>query len=466
MKSGQTNSFRSLPSVDALLRSAVGTKVSAAAGVERATSMARDVIDKIRREITNGSLDAAESMPDRAEQLLESEWLQAERRAQRRVINATGVVIHTNLGRAPLSRHAAEAIAEAAAGYCTTEYDLETGKRGRRGGYSEELLCQLTGAESALIVNNCAAAAFLTLTVLAAGGDVLVSRGELVEIGGDFRVPDVLEQSGARLCEVGTTNRTKLADYERSISDNTRLILRVHPSNYRVIGFTAAPSLQELSDLAHSRGLLLYEDAGSGALLGMERYGIRNEPVIAESLSAGTDIVTFSGDKLLGGPQCGLIVGRRELIEKLRKHPLYRALRVDKLIYAALQATLDSYFRNSIETEIPVHMMLSASPEQLNERADSFAKKVRQGLDKNVQISVIDAESAVGGGAAPDAHLKTWAVSIKDGEKSAETLAEELRKMKTPIVARVAQESLLIDLRTVFPEEEDILLNELRQVLA
>ena len=318
-----------------------------AAGNERASSIAREVIDKMRADVTAGSLPDRASMLEKAEALLESEWTRSRRRAQQRVVNATGVIIHTNLGRSPLSEAAAKAVLDVAGGYSTTELDLESGKRGQRGGFSEELVCQLTGAEAALIVNNCAAAAFLVLTVFATGGEVIISRGELVEIGGDFRIPDVLEQSGARLREVGTTNRTKLADYEKAIGDNTRLVLRVHPSNYRVIGFTSAPTMLQLAELADSRGLLIYEDAGSGALLSMEGSGIRNEPIVGESLASGADIVTFSGDKLLGGPQCGIIVGKRDLIESLRKHSLYRTLRVDKLVYAALQATLDSYLRKA-----------------------------------------------------------------------------------------------------------------------
>jgi L-seryl-tRNA(Ser) seleniumtransferase len=249
------------------------------------------------------------------------------------------------------------AIADEAAGYCTLEYDLGTGKRGRRGRQAEELIVELTGAGDALIVNNCAAAAFFVLTVLAAGGEVIVSRGELVEIGGDFRVPDVLTQSGATLREVGTTNRTKAADYEKAITPKSRVILRVHPSNYRIVGFTAAPSVLELAALAHSRDLLLYEDLGSGAITDLSGFGLTGEPVVRESLAAGADVVTFSGDKLLGGPQAGIIAGKAEIIERLRKHPLYRALRVDKLIYAALEATLKEHRRGTAEADVPVPRM-------------------------------------------------------------------------------------------------------------
>ena len=258
----------------------------------------------------------------------------------RRVINATGVILHTNLGRAPLSDAARRAIAQEAAGYCTLEYDPTTGSRGKRGGYAEELLTQLTGAEAALVVNNCASAALLILTVLARDGETIVSRGELVEIGGDFRVPDVMSNSGTRMVEVGSTNRTRLEDYKRAMNDNTRLIMRVHPSNYRIIGFTDSPELSELASLAHESGLPLYEDAGSGVLSDLSAFGLSDEPIISESIAAGADVVSFSGDKLLGATQAGLIVGRREIIDRLRKHSLYRALRVDKLCLAALEATL------------------------------------------------------------------------------------------------------------------------------
>ncbi|HLM61492.1 MAG TPA: L-seryl-tRNA(Sec) selenium transferase, partial [Pyrinomonadaceae bacterium] len=384
----------------------------------------------------------------------------------RRVINATGVIVHTNLGRAPLSENAIEALIENASRYCTLEYDAATGKRGKRGARVEELLCELTGAESALIVNNCAAAAFLVLTVLARGGEVVISRGELVEIGGDFRVPDVMEQSGATLKEVGATNRTRVSDYERAINENTRLLLKVHPSNYRIVGFTAAPSLTELADLAHQNDILLYEDAGSGAMFDLSRYGLTDEPVIAESIKAGADVVTFSGDKLLGGVQSGLIVGRRETVERIRKHPLYRALRVDKLIYSALEATLESFRRETALQEIPVLKMLSMTDAEIKERIENFARKLKNELSKesNLKFETIKGNSVVGGGSAPTAQPVTTLLALKFTEMSAAKLEETLRLSDPPIIARILEDKVLLDLRTVSEGEESELLKVLTKI--
>jgi L-seryl-tRNA(Ser) seleniumtransferase len=294
----------------------------------------------------------------------------------RRIINATGVILHTNLGRAPLAASVRTAMVDAAAGYCTVEYDLETGSRGRRGRKAEELLAELTGAEAGVVVNNGAAAALLVLTALTNGGEVVLSRGELVEIGGDFRIPDVMLASGAELSEVGTTNRTKIADYERAITPKTVMLMRVHPSNYRVIGFTAAPELSELAALAHARGLWLYEDAGSGALIDLTAHGLTGEPVIRESIAAGADIVSFSGDKLMGGIQAGLITGRAELLDRVRRHPLYRALRPDKTTLAAVEATLSIYRRGAELEEIPTLAMLAACADTIKARAEKFVGRL------------------------------------------------------------------------------------------
>ncbi|MGI8408821.1 MAG: L-seryl-tRNA(Sec) selenium transferase, partial [Pyrinomonadaceae bacterium] len=320
--------LRLLPSVDEVLGTEAGRKMVSEIGRKRTTSLAREAVESVRSEIRitdNRKIFTGENLLAETEAKLHNAGNNEKNSGLRRVINATGVIIHTNLGRAPLSENAKRAVFEEASGYCHLEYDVETGKRGRRGASAEKLLAEICGAESALIVNNCAAAALLVLSVFAHGREVVVSRGELVEIGGDFRVPDVLTQSGATLREVGTTNRTKLSDYEKAIGDNTALVLRVHPSNYRITGFTEKPSITELADLAHQNRILLYEDAGSGAIFDMSEYGLVDEPVISRSIAAGADIVTFSGDKLLGGPQSGLIAGRRDMIEQLRKHPLYRA---------------------------------------------------------------------------------------------------------------------------------------------
>ena len=320
--------LRHLPSVDELLRLPSAQEIAAAAGERHAAALCRDVIDTLRRQIGKLTSEdhSKQSLLALSKNSLETAWRTECMTGTHRVINATGVVIHTNLGRAPLSVKARQAVADAT-GYCALEYDLSTGKRGHRGLRAETMLAELAGAEDILIVNNSAAAAFFVLTVFASGGEVVISRGELVEIGGDFRVPDVLTQSGAALHEVGTTNRTKLADYEKAINDKTKLILRVHPSNYRIVGFTEAPSVAQLAELAHSNNLLLYEDIGSGALVDLTGIGLGGEPVASRSISDGADVVTFSGDKLLGGPQAGIIAGKREFVDRLRKHQLYRALR-------------------------------------------------------------------------------------------------------------------------------------------
>ncbi|HZT60111.1 MAG TPA: L-seryl-tRNA(Sec) selenium transferase, partial [Pyrinomonadaceae bacterium] len=383
-------------------------------------------------------------------------------RGLRRVINATGVILHTNLGRAPLSADARRAVAEEAAGYCTLEYDTTKGARGRRGARAEELLAELTGAEAALVVNNCAAAALLVLSALARGGEAIVSRGELVEIGGDFRVPDVMAESGAVMVEVGTTNRTRLADYERAVTERTRLVLRVHPSNYRIVGFTSTPALEELSRLAHERGLLLYEDAGSGALLDLAPFGLAGEPVIRESVERGADVVTFSGDKLLGGPQAGLVVGRREIVERLRRHPLYRALRADKLALAALEATLGAYRRGDAAREIPALRMLAATREEIERRARSFVRRLREKVsDDSLAAEIVEGRSAVGGGSAPTTHPPTALVALTHAALSASALDERLRGASRPVVARILDERVVIDLRAVAEEDEDELLDAL-----
>ncbi len=457
-----------LPSVDALLRSETGQGLLSGIGVKHLTLLARAAIDGLRAEIAQDKEDngnkalSREELLKEAEGRLEAAWDSQERSRLQKVINATGVIIHTNLGRAPLSEAAKAAVAETA-GYCTLEYDLATGKRGRRGARAEKLLAGLTGAEAALIVNNCAAAAYLVLTALAggaAGGETIISRGELVEIGGDFRIPDVMKQAGTQLVEVGTTNRTKLSDYENAVTENTRLIARVHPSNFRVIGFTSSPSVAELAELAHKRGLTFFEDAGSGALPDLGAYGLEGEPRISDSIAAGADVVTFSGDKLLGGLQTGFIVGRESVVEKLRKHPLYRVLRVDKLTYAALEATLESYLRGTESEDIPVLEMLSQTKEQLAHRAAIFVEKLRgeSGENSLLTIDVIDGFSAVGGGAAPEAKLETSLIVLTHKTLSANQLEEKLRLGKPPVITRVMEDKVALDLRTVSENEEKDLL--------
>ena len=456
--------LRFLPSIDALLRSATAAELLPKTGAKHLTALARVVIEELRREIakssTNSNGFSRESLLTEAERRLQHAWQTEQKTGLQRVINATGVIIHTNLGRAPLSENAQKAVIEQASRYCNLEYDLETGRRGKRGARAEQLLAELTGAESAVIVNNCAAAAFLVLTVLAKDGEVVISRGELVEIGGDFRVPDVLAQSGATLREVGATNRTRISDYERAINENTRLLLKVHPSNYRIVGFTAAPDLSELANLAHRNNLLLYEDAGSGVMFDLSKYGLTDEPVISQSIAAGADMVTFSGDKLLGGVQSGLIVGRREVVEQIRKHPLYRALRVDKLIYAALETTLETFRRENFTREIPVLRMLSMTADELQKRTAAFAERLRETLSENSPLifEITQGNSVIGGGSAPDVQPATTLLALKHAQMSVGKLEEFLRGAKLPVITRILEDKVLIDLRTVSETEESELL--------
>lgn len=461
--------LRLLPSIDEVLGTATAIDMISELGRKQVLSLVREATEAIRTEIQTEHFGdqelTREHLLEESMAKLYSLWQTERNSGIRRVINATGVVIHTNLGRAPMSENAKRAMLDAS-GYSTIEYDVEAGKRGVRCSNAERLLANLTGAESALIVNNCAAAALLVLSVFARGGEVLVSRGELVEIGGDFRIPDVLTQSGAALREVGTTNRTKLSDYEKAIDEQTALILRVHPSNYRISGFTDKPSVSELAGLAHEKGILLYEDAGSGAMINLDELGLVDEPVISESIAAGADIVSFSGDKLLGGPQAGLIVGRRDLIERLRKHPLYRVLRVDKIICAALEATLGAYARETAKDEVPVLKMLSASSEIINERAKTFKIKLEDVLDSmsEMTVDVIPGNSAVGGGAAPDVSPETTLIAITHKKYTDQELERFLRLSNPPVIARIVDGKVVIDLRTVAENEEDELIGILNEI--
>lgn len=460
------STLRAIPSVDQLLRAEGVSQLRGAVGLPRLTTIAREVTEEMRKQIQ--SEDSAETSKDdllkEAVQRIRSLCRRDELSVLRRVINATGVILHTNLGRAPLSEAARRAIAQEAAGYCTLEYDATTGSRGKRGGHVEELLTRLTGAEAALVVNNCASAALLILTVMAGTGETIVSRGELVEIGGDFRVPEVMSNSGTRMFEVGSTNRTRLEDYKRAINDNTRLIMRVHPSNYRIIGFTATPTLSELASLAHESGLQLYEDAGSGVLNDLSAYGLTDEPIISESIAAGADVVSFSGDKLLGATQSGLIVGRREIIDRLRNHSLYRALRVDKLCLAALEATLDAHSRSAFE-DIPALRMLALSPAVIENRARHFVELLAEfDASSGLTASIIAGHSAVGGGSGPNVHPPTTLVTLKHAELGADEIERKLRTCSPPVISRIADGQVLLDLRTVEIGEEPELLAALRSL--
>lgn len=459
----KATALRNIPSIDQLLRTEAAAELRSSVGINRLTAIARQVMEEMRSQIQR------EGLSEQSRDALMGEAVQKLRvistletvSGVRRVINATGVILHTNLGRAPLSDAARNAVLEAA-GYCTLEYDPTTGSRGKRGAHAEELLVQLTGAEAALVVNNCAAAALLILTVLAREGETIVSRGELVEIGGDFRVPEVMSNSGTRMVEVGSTNRTRLEDYREAITPQTRLIMKVHPSNYRIIGFTAAPDLAELASLTQQSGLVLYEDTGSGALNNLSEYGLGDEPIVRESISAGADVVSFSGDKLLGATQAGLIVGRRQIIDRLRKHSLYRALRVDKLCLAALEATLASHRRESID-EIPTLRMLALTIDRIEERARNLINQLANGgASAEIDVTILAGQSAIGGGSGPNVHPPTALIALKHRTDSADDLERRLRQFSPPVIARIADGLVLIDLRTVDAREEPDLVRALR----
>lgn len=458
-KSESRATLRRLPSIDSVLRSDAVRPLIASEGHAYLADLAQVVVSGLRSEIQDRvspliGLGADELLAEANSRILRKFGSDGRSRTQR-VINATGVVIHTNLGRAPLSENARRAMADAA-GYCSLEYDIEVGSRGHRGKCAEELLIELTSAEGAIVVNNCAAATFLVLNVLASGKEVVISRGELVEIGGDFRIPDVLARSGAKLVEVGTTNRTKLADYESAVNENTGLILSVHPSNYRIVGFTSSVGVAGLAQLAHSRGILFYEDAGSGALIDLKALGLDGEPVIPRSIGSGADIVSFSGDKLLGGPQCGIIVGRGELIEKIRKHPLYRALRVDKITYAALEATLGSYRCGTAMQDIPVLKMISATEDELDLRCRAFLNNCPE--IPGMRLEVLTGASVVGGGAAPEVKRISPLLAVSHSAMSADEIETSLRSSDPPIIARIEKGLVIIDLRTVTESQEEEIL--------
>jgi L-seryl-tRNA(Ser) seleniumtransferase len=394
----------------------------------------------------------------------------------RRVINATGVVLHTNLGRAPLSHAAVSEITATAAGYSNLEYDTARGERGKRDAHTNKLLANLVGAESAIVVNNNAAAVFLVLNTLAKAAEVIVSRGELIEIGDGFRIPDIMAESGALLREVGTTNRTRLRDYERAITDHTRLLLRVHPSNFRITGFTERPSLQELVALGERFHLPVYEDLGSGCIADLAASGIA-EPVARASCEAGVSVISFSGDKLLGGPQAGIIAGKKEIVERIRSNPLFRALRVDKLTIAALEATLQSYLRGALD-EIPTLRMIRLTQEEIAKRAKTFCEKYRPVLPTDVVLEIHPGFSVIGGGSTPDQQLPTTLIAISTPRHSAAQIEDRLRKPRTsnpsgtttpastPVIARIEDDHLILDLRTVNPEDEGEIASALVAALA
>jgi L-seryl-tRNA(Ser) seleniumtransferase len=382
------------------------------------------------------------------------------------VINATGVILHTNLGRAPLSPAILDELRQTAIRYSNLEYDLEAGARGKRDVHTAELLMRLTGAEDAIVVNNCAAAILVVLTALAKDGEVIVSRGELIEIGDGFRIPEVMAQSGARLCEVGTTNRTRIEDYENAITEKTRALLRVHPSNFKISGFTDKPSIAELVSLSRRASVPLIEDLGSGCLVDLSEYGI-HEPTVRQSVEAGISLVTFSGDKLLGGPQAGMIAGKREFVQRVRRHPLFRALRVDKLTITALEVTLAAYQRGALD-EVPTLAMIRVSAKDMETRSRNFIRELTPSLSMSgLDLEIADGESLAGGGSTPAQWLPTKVIRIKSRRYSASQMEQRLRRgpSATPVIARLEDNRLVIDLRTVFAEQEAALAEALAAAL-
>jgi L-seryl-tRNA(Ser) seleniumtransferase len=450
------NALRSLPSVDRLLQD------ERLAGLVRdhpralVVEVAREELEAARQRIRDGGDPAPDLAHAVARRLAES-----TRPALRRAINATGVIIHTNLGRAPLSAAALDAMRDVGVGYSNLEYDLEAGARGSRHEHVADLFRRLTGAEAALVVNNNAAALLLVLSALASDREVVISRGELVEIGGGFRIPDVLRQSGADLVEVGTTNRTYTADFEAATTERTAMFLRVHTSNFRVIGFVHTPSLAELAAAAHRSGHWLVDDLGSGSFLDTSRFGLAREPIVQESVAAGADLVCFSGDKLLGGPQAGILVGRAELIARLKRHPLTRAIRPDKATLAALGATLAHYLLGEAEQQVPVWRMLAATPDQIEARAQiaiTGLGPVGEGF------TIEDGQSAVGGGSLPGETLPTRLLAAPS-RFDAGPLAAALRRSNPPVIARVEHDRVVLDLRTVLADEDYHLVSALRDTL-
>jgi len=456
----QADLLRRLPSVDELLGQPQLAALARRVDRELLVEITRTVLADLRGRITGEGTTAATALDSSAlEERIASMVERVLASLLEPVINATGVILHTNLGRAPLCGAAVEEIRRSATSYSNLEYDLEAGARGKRDVHVAQLLERLTGAEAAIVVNNCAAAVLLVLAALAKGGEVIVSRGELIEIGDGFRIPEIMAQSGAVLREVGTTNRTRIVDYENAVNENTRLLLRVHPSNFTISGFAEKPSMDELVSLGQRVGLPLVEDLGSGCFVDLSSAGI-TEPTVRQSVSAGVSIVMFSGDKLLGGPQAGIIAGKRELITRVRRHPLFRALRVDKLTTAALAATLGAYLRGAVD-EIPALRMIRMSVQEIKRRAENFLRELTPELPLGeVELEIADGSSLAGGGSTPTQSLPTKLIRIASARYSASQLEQRLRRAPAgvSVIARVEDDRLILDLRTVFAEQEPALL--------
>ncbi len=466
----KTELFRRLPSIDELMRWESFVLVVEREGRETTIEAARDVLDRLRSEIASGHLDehgldyALAGLSDAVQRHIRSSLAFS----LCPVINATGVILHTNLGRAPLASAALDHAREIATSYSNLEFDVAQGERGKRDSHTNQLFERLFAGQverelSTIVVNNNAAAVMLALNALAEGGEVIVSRGELVEIGGSFRIPDVMAKSQAVLREVGTTNRTRIADYEKAINERTRLLLKVHRSNFQIVGFAEDPLLEELVKLGRKHNVPVMEDLGSGALLDLRTVGIAGEPTVYESLRAGVDVVTYSGDKILGGPQAGILTGSPDVIGRIRTNPMFRALRVDKLIYAALEATLVAYLKHDLDS-IPALRMMRLSREDITSRAGVLHDRLI--LQPKLRVELVAGESVIGGGAAPGSKLPTTLLAVTCVDKSASELAEALRANQPPVIARVEEGRVLIDLRTVFPEQETAIAAALERISA
>lgn len=448
------NPFRHLPSVSQLMDSPQLKSLVESASHNVVVNGVRSFLDKMREQVSQATASANITIPTAAELAARiAEWIRIDDAPKfRPVINATGILLHTGLGRAPLAEEAIQSIAALASGYSSVEIDLQTGERSNRADSVRKLLCELTGAAAATVVNNNAAATMLTLAALAAQGEVICSRGQLVEIGGSYRLPDVMECSGAKLREVGTTNKTRLRDYETAINEQTKAILKVHPSNFRIVGFTESVGLDALVKLGRQKNLPVIDDVGSGALIDYSRYGLLDEPIVKDSIAAGADVVLFSGDKLVGGPQCGIIVGRRELIEKIERHPLMRAFRVDKLCLAALVATLRLYRDASLaEQKIPLLLMLSTPMENLKFRAEKISAQIR-GLQGIGSVEARVGTCLLGGGSVPTQEIPSFQISIEPVGQSVDQLATRLRTGEPALIGRIHEGRLALDMRTIAPK--------------
>lgn len=455
MNANPANRLRDLPSVDVLIGSDGGAALIREYGRSAALASIRAALETVRDQLRAG-VDTAIAPADLLDAAAADLHLQF-RPSLRPVINATGIILHTNLGRSPLSESARDAIAAAAANYSTLEYDLDTGGRGSRLIHAEQGLIAVTGAESGMAVNNAASALVLILSTFAQGREVIVSRGQLVEIGGGFRIPEVMTQSGAMLREVGTTNKTRISDYEHAITDHTAILMRVHASNFKLIGFTETPTIEAIASLGAARGLITVDDLGSGALLDTARYGLEHEPTVTESLTAGADLVVFSGDKLLGAPQAGVIVGKKALIDRLKRHPLARAIRADKLCLAGLSATLDHYRRGEATEKIPIWRMIAMPLHEIERIAQNWRDAAGMG-------TVIASQSAVGGGSLPGETFPTacWALDVPD----AMAFVAKLRASDPPIIARITDNRVLFDPRTVLPGQGEIVVERVRAFIS